>query len=228
MNRWLALVAVFLPSSVKVALLRFLGHKVHKATYIGFSYLHVKHISLAEETYIGHGNVFTNLDHLELRTGARINRWNRFTSGPGYVGRLVMGERSSISLRHYFDVCELIQVGHDTTIAGHHSTFFTHSKGIEALNYVKPVLVGDWCYLGSNLNVAPGAKVGDYCFVGMGAVLSGDYRQESYALLAGNPASVKKRLSPTSAYFAQGKVHQPHMSKDRKAATAGVDENPPG
>ncbi len=229
MNRWMALIVMFLPPATKVTLLRLLGHKVHKTAYIGFSFLHVEHISLAEETYIGHGNVFTNLDQLELQAGARINRWNRFASGPAYAGKLALGERSSISLRHYFDVCDTVQIGHDTIIAGHHSTFFTHSKGVEIVDYVKPIYVGEWCYLGSNLCVVPGARVGSHCFVGMGAVLSGDFSQETYCLLAGNPVSVKKRLSPESPYFAQRALRHPHMKRIREVdITDGVGSNPPG
>lgn len=215
MNRYLALLLAFLPSSAKVSLLRLLGHDVHPTAYVGFSYLNIKNVKLAKDTYIGHGNVFTNLDRLELREGSRINRWNRFTSTPGLAGNLVLGERSSISLRHYFDVCDLIQVGHDTIIAGHHSTFFTHSKGIEQVDYARPILIGDWCYLGSDLKVAPGARLGSHCFIGMGAVLSGDLSGESYALLTGNPISVKKRLPPTAAYFTQGPLRHPHMKRKK-------------
>lgn len=220
MNRWLALGLALLPSRMKVTALRLLGHRVHKSAHIGFCYLDVEHISLAQDTYIGHGNIFTNLDHLELQSGARINRWNRFTSVPGYVGKLVVGERSSISLRHHFDVCDLIQVGHDSIIAGHRSTFYTHSKGIECVDYAKPILIGDWCYLGSNLCVVPGAKVGSYCFVGMGTVLSGDLSHENYCLLAGNPVSVRRRLSSESPYFMQGALRHPHM-KDKELGSDG-------
>jgi acetyltransferase-like isoleucine patch superfamily enzyme len=216
MNRWLALIIMFLPRAAKIPLLNLLGHKVHRTAHIGFSYLNVKHVELAEDTYIGHGNVFTNLSYLELSSGARINRWNRFTSAPGYVGKLIIGERSSVTLRHYFDICDLVTIGHDTIIAGHRSTFFTHSKGLEEVDYVKPISIGDWCYLGSNLCVVPGAGIGSHCFVGMGAVLSRDLSQESYCLLAGNPAGIKKRLSPKSPYFMQGLLRQPHMKQGQK------------
>jgi len=211
MNRWLALIVMTLPLPAKISFLNLLGHKVHRTAYIGFSYLNVKRIELAEDTYIGHGNVFKNLDRLELRSGARINRWNRFTSTPGYYGRLIVGERSAVTLRHYFDVCDVVEIGHDTIIAGHRSTFFTHSKGVDEVDYVRPIYVGDWCYLGSNLCVVPGTKVGSHCFVGMGAVLSRDLSHESYCLLTGNPAGIKKRLSPESAYFMQGPLRHPHV-----------------
>lgn len=211
MNRWLALIIMVLPSTLKVLALRFLGHEVHKTARIGFSYLHVQRLSLGEDTYIGSGNIFTNLNYLQLQREARINRWNRFTSAPGYVGQLIVGQRSSISLRHYFDVCDVVKIGNDTIIAGHRSTFFTHSKGLENVDYVKPIRIGNWCYLGSNLCVVPGAGVGSHCFVGMGAVLVEDLSHEKYCLLVGNPVRIKKRLPEESPYFLQGPLRHPHV-----------------
>ncbi len=199
---------------MKVILLKLLGHKVHESAYVGFSYLNVKDISLAENTYIGFGNIFTNLGYLELEAGAHINRWNRVTTPPGHFGRLVVGERSAITLRHYFAISDIIQVGHDTLIAGHRSTFITHSKGIEHVDYVKPILIGDWCYLGSNLSVVPGTKVGSYCFVGMGTVLRGDLSHENYCLLAGNPVSVRRRLPEKAPYFMQGPLTHHHTKAE--------------
>lgn len=216
-NRLLALMATFLPSFAKVRLLRLLGHQIHRSAYIGLSYLNVRHIKLAEDTYIGHGNVFTRLNYVELGAGSRINRWNRFTTSPQSNGQLVIGERTSISLGHYFDASELIEIGNDTIIGGHRSTFFTHSKGVEKVDYVCPISVGDWCYLGSNLCLIPGAGIGSHTFVGMGAVVAGDFSQDGYCLLTGNPAQIKKHLSPESPYFIQGGLVHRHVTAERES-----------
>lgn len=205
---------MFLPSKVKLMILRFLGHEVHKTAYIGFSYLHVKRIRLDKNSFIGTGNIFKQLEELEMLEGARINRWNRFTSTSSCQGKLVLKDRASISLRHYFDVCDLVEVGSNTIIGGHRSTFFTHSKGVEEIDYVRPIVIGDWCYLGSNLCVAPGVVIGSHCFVGMGAVVVGDHSSESYCLIGGNPAKVRKSLPENAAYFLQQKIIHPHMKKD--------------
>jgi len=211
MNKWIGLLLLPMPSAIKVLVLRWLGHNVHRTAYIGFSYLGVRKITMEENTYIGTGNIFTHLDQLEMKAGSRINRWNRFTSGPMYKGCLRLLTRASISLRHYFDVCDLVQIGENTIVAGHHSTFFTHSKGVEVIDYTKPIIIGDWCYLGSNLKAVPGVKLGHHCFVGMGSVLVGDYSTVNFSLVAGNPAKARKKLSPDSAYFQQKEIVHPHL-----------------
>lgn len=213
MSKLLALIILPLPSVLKVIVLKLLGHEIHRSAYIGFSYLNVKNISLAKNTYIGLGNIFTNLETLEMHAGSRINRWNRFTSNLSFHGKVRLLKHASISLRHYFDVCDLVELGANTIVAGHDSTFFTHSKGVITIDYVKPIIVGSWCYLGSNLCVAPGAKIGNHCFVGMGSVLVGDMSSYSFSLIAGNPAKIKKKLPKDANYFIQGDIAHPHLRK---------------
>ncbi len=211
MNKLSAILLLFLPSVLKINLLRILGHDVHKSAYIGFSYLNIKNITIGEKCYIGVGNIFTHLDTLVMHTGSRINRWNRFTSDSTCDAKLRLHRHASISLRHYFDVCDLVEIGANTIVAGHRSTFFTHSKGVETIDYVKPIIIGEWCYLGSSLCVAPGVRIGDHCFVGMGSVLVGDMSKYNYSLLGGNPAKVRKEFPKNSAYFIQGDIVHPHL-----------------
>jgi acetyltransferase-like isoleucine patch superfamily enzyme len=211
MGKLAALLLMFMPSIIKVSILRVLGHEVHSTAYIGFSFIHIKNIKMGKDSYIGFLNIFTHLNSLEMEEGSRINRWNRFASGPEFDGKLRLRRHASISLRHYFDVCDLVEIGENTIVAGHRSTFFTHSKGVEIIDYVKPIIVGKYCYLGSNLCAVPGTRVGDFCFVGMGSVLVGDMSKYSYSLLGGNPAKVRKEFPKNSAYFIQGDIVHPHL-----------------
>jgi len=211
MNKWLALLVLPLPSKLKNFILRFLGHNIHKSAYIGFSYLNIDRIELAQDTYIGHGNVFFRLGSLQLDQGSRISRWNQFSSGAIYQGKIILKKNASISLRHYFDVCDLIEIGENTIVAGHRSTFFTHSKGIEKIDYTKQIVIGNFCYLGSNLKVLPGVVIADHCFVGMGSVLVGNLSESPFFLFAGNPAKPIKKLPETAAYFQQGNIIHSHV-----------------
>jgi acetyltransferase-like isoleucine patch superfamily enzyme len=211
MSKLFALFLIPLPSRLKILLLRLAGHDIHFTAYIGISFLDVRKFRLGANTYIGHGNIFSRLYSLKMSEGARINRWNRITSPTGINGEMVLGERASIALRHYFDVCDRITIGNDTIIAGHRSTFFTHSKGIDIVDYSKPIMIGDWCYVGSNCCFVPGATVGSHCFVGMGAVVVGDLGSLDYALLGGNPARKIKDISKDAAYFRQARIVHPHM-----------------
>lgn len=199
----------FLPSRIKVFYLQRMGHSVHSSARIGFAYLDIKNITMESESFIGHGNIFTNISKIHLEHGSRINRWNRFTSNPNYNACLHLKPRASIALRHYFDVCALIEVGHDTIIGGHRSSFFTHSKGLREIDYAKPIIIGDWCYLGSNLAVPPGLTLGSHCWVGMGSVISGNHADSHYKLFVGNPAKVVKDIPKDSLYYKQDLIVHP-------------------
>lgn len=211
MTRLMALLMMPMPSMIKKRILRMLGHEVHKTAYIGMAYLHVQSLSMGPRSFIGIGNIFTNLSSVKLGEGALINRWNRFTcdSAHNETCILVVGSYSAITLRHYFDVSGGIEIGRNSIIAGHRSTFFTHSLAWSqpsTFNYVKPVVIGDWCYVGSNVSAVPGFRIGDHCFVGMGSVLVGNLAETRYSLIAGSPAKVVKVIPTNSPYFNTGSL----------------------
>lgn len=207
----MSLIIMLLPSVLKIFILKKLGHNIGTNCYIGCSYLNINKIHLSDNCYIGSGNVFKNLNCLIMAKGSRINRWNQFTSNLKFEASLIIGENSSISLRHYFDICADITIGDNTIIAGHRSNFFTHSKGVEKIDYEAEINIGSLCYLGSNISIAPGTKIGSCCFVGMGAVVVGNKSDASYCLLAGNPAVCKKRYAVDLPYFKQDSINQPHV-----------------
>ena len=168
---------------------------------------------MGENTYIGPGNIFKGVSKLTMKKGSRINRWNYFTSTPALKAHLRLGKRTSISMRHYFDLSGDIIIKEDTIIAGVRSTFLTHSKGIDQIDYIKPIEIGNWCYIGSNSSFVPGAKIGDNCFLGMGSVVTKDCSKITFSLLAGAPAIVKKEISAECSYFQQKELIHPHMAK---------------
>ncbi len=206
---------MFLPSAAKIFILNKMGHKIHKSAYISFSFLNVSHIALGENTYIGSGNIFKGLSRLNMEEGSRINRWNYFTSNPALKSHLRVGKRSSVSMRHYFDLSGDINIESDTIIAGVRSTFLTHSKGIDQIDYIKPITIGNWCYIGSNSSFVPGARIGDNCFVGMGSVVTKDCSKITFSLLAGAPAIVKKKISAECSYYLQEELVHSHTIINR-------------
>ena len=60
-------------------------------------------------------------------------------------------------------------------------------KGYE----VKPVFIGENCWIGIRAIILPGAKIGNHCIVDAGSVLSNKEYPDS-PLIAGNPAKVIK------------------------------------
>lgn len=58
--------------------------------------------------------------------------------------------------------------------------------------YAFPVTIGDDCWIGGGAIICPGVKIGNRCIVAAGSVVTKDVPDDS--LVAGNPATVKKRL----------------------------------
>lgn len=59
---------------------------------------------------------------------------------------------------------------------------------------VKPVKIGDNCWIGARAIILPGVTIGDYCVVAAGSVVTKDF--PDYSVVGGVPARVIKVLSP--------------------------------
>ena len=75
-----------------------------------------------------------------------------------------------------------VRLGRNVIIGGRNSSLWTHNRQETA-----PIEIGDFCYLGSEVRLAPGAKLPEECILGIGAVLVGEIR-EPRSLVAGVPA----------------------------------------
>lgn len=54
----------------------------------------------------------------------------------------------------------------------------------------QPVEIGDDVWIGGNVTILPGVKIGSHSIIGACAVVTKDVPE--YAIVAGNPATVKK------------------------------------
>lgn len=201
---------LLLPSRARVFCLRAFGNRVGIGCYLGFSIYDVEKITLGDHVYIGHGNVFKGLRELMMGSGSRIGNLNVFAGGGN--GTFVIGKNSSISSGHYLDGIGDISIGSNTIIGGRRSCFFSHGITPENLDYRGKIEIGDWCYIGSNTKVAPGVKLCSHVFVGMGSVLRGVYVDE-FVLLAGVPATVRKRYDPEAAFFDREEIVHRHRRR---------------
>lgn len=57
---------------------------------------------------------------------------------------------------------------------------------------IKPVIIGDYCWLGARVIILPGVHIGEGCVIGAGAVVTKD--MPPYHVVAGNPARAVKSL----------------------------------
>lgn len=59
--------------------------------------------------------------------------------------------------------------------------------------YAKPIVIGDNCWIASNVTVCGGVKIGSGCVIGAGSVVTRDIPENSLA--AGNPCRVIRKIT---------------------------------
>jgi acetyltransferase-like isoleucine patch superfamily enzyme len=184
-----------LPNAVKLPIYRHaFGFRVGKDVHIGLSILDADELELADGARVGHGNLimrtkrvvldrdaeigFCNVlrggDEIRLGRWATVLRFNVLNSIPDNDAtgptdpRLSLDDGAFVVSGHRIDFTDRIQIGKNVIVAGRNSSLWTHNR-----QATRPIEIGDFCYLGSEVRVAPGAKLGDWSILAMGAVLSG-------------------------------------------------------
>lgn len=199
-----------LPWPVRCALLNTVFRwQVHRSARIGLSlFVGVRRVRLGPRARIGHFTVFRDLQCLNLGADSTIGQWNWITaareilaaSGRDGAGALLVGPHSAITSRHYFDCTGGIRVGAFTTVAGVRSTILTHQVNVyESRQTCRPVHIGDYCFVGSDVRITPGSSTADRCTIAMGSVVAGKL-EEADILYGGVPARPIKELGD-AAYF---------------------------
>lgn len=193
-----------LPSGVfKRVLLNRLGHSIHRSARVGPILIVGKsQLTLDERASIGPFNVIRNVYDFQMGKGAEIGQWNWFSTFPVLVagsplpaaGQFVLGDESSVTSRHFFDVSGGVIIGTFTTIAGARSVFMTHGIDVESnLLLADTIRVGDYAMVGACTGLVMGANVPSYSVIALGStVIAG--LQEERSLYAGTPARFKKTI----------------------------------
>ncbi|MCA1665456.1 MAG: hypothetical protein LC659_14525 [Myxococcales bacterium] len=184
------------PNAVKRPIYRHLfGFRIAPTARIGVSVLDVDHLELDDEARIGHGNVLTSTQAVRLGRGAEVGfcnllrggdeirldafavvlRFNVLNSIPDNDAvtvtdpRLLLGAGAYVVSGHRLDFTDRITLGKNVIVAGRNSSLWTHNR-----QATRPITVGDFCYLGSEVRLAPGASLGPRSILAMGAVLAGE------------------------------------------------------
>jgi carbonic anhydrase/acetyltransferase-like protein (isoleucine patch superfamily) len=204
-----------LPSFAKKPLYRILfGYQFGPHVRIGLALLDAETLYLAEGTRIGHFNVITRVGEFRagrhvrigtlniVRGGERVTigdyadvmRLNVLNAIPDHdcttapVSVLEVGPGTVITSGQRIDFTDKVTVGKNVIIGGRNSSLWTHNRQETA-----PIEIGDFCYLGSEVRLAPGAKLPSECLLAIGAVLAGEIK-EPRSLVAGVPAKVVRPL----------------------------------
>ncbi len=208
MSKLYLILLAILPSFVKIRLLNARGHKIDKSCRIGICYLDIKLIEMKKGSKISSLNFFKGLQSLKMGEYARIGgNFNWFTAshlhklGQEGYGEVIIGMGSNITSKHFFDVQQRIQIGEQSLIAGFRSTFWTHGYRDTANSQNNGITIGSNCYIGSQVIFLQGTSIGNNNFVGAGSVVTRNYANATYELIAGNPAKRVKSLEKDLDFF---------------------------
>lgn len=209
--------AALLPGLLKRAAYRHVfGYRIGRRVRVGLSLLDAQAVDLGDDTVIGHLNLILQVGRLEtgphcrigwlniIRGGERVSLGacssvmrlnvlnaipdNDCTTAP--VSVLEVGEGSVVVSGHRIDFTDRVRLGRDVILAGRNSSLWTHDRQTSA-----PIEIGDFCYLGSEVRLAPGAGLPDECILGLGSVLLRRI-PASRTMVGGIPAVVVKNLQP--------------------------------
>jgi acetyltransferase-like isoleucine patch superfamily enzyme len=214
----LAVLAVLglLPNLLKRPLYRWLfGYRIARGARIGLSLLDARQVDIGEGAEIRHFNLVLRVGQLRLGEHARVGLANVIRGGERvHLGRyatvtrfnvlnaipdhdcttepasvLDIGDGAIIVSGHRVDFTDRVTIGRNVIVGGRNSSFWTHNRQQTA-----PIEIGDFCYLGSEIRIAPGGSLAPECILALGSVVSGRTGAPR-SLVGGVPAKVIRPLT---------------------------------
>jgi acetyltransferase-like isoleucine patch superfamily enzyme len=222
----LAFIAL-LPSFLKRSCYRwFFGYKIGKRVRIGLSIIdtrecridddvqighlnliiRVKKLGIGDHVRIGHLNIIRGGDEVQLGRYSEIIRMNEINSiaEPEVVNpidpRFLLGNGSIITTGHKIDFTDRVTIGRRSILGGRNSSLWTHNR-----QRTRPIEIGSFAYIGSEIRIAPGGSLPSNCIVGIGSVITGELAAEGH-LIAGVPAKPVKELSEEDQFLIERKT----------------------
>ena len=194
-------------------LIRFFKYEIHPSAKIGYSWIYPKKLIMHSNSKIGNLNVAIHLDLISIGKYSSISRGNWITGFPSKTNskhfshqneresKLLIGEHSAITKNHHIDCTSTITIGNFVTIAGYNSQLLTHSINIlENRQDSSPIIIGDYCFVSTNVVVLGGAHLPSCSVLGAKAMLNKKMNQE-YCLYGGIPAKFINEIPKTAKYF---------------------------
>jgi acetyltransferase-like isoleucine patch superfamily enzyme len=220
-------VIALLPSFLKRICYRlFFGYRIGKGVRIGFSIIDAKDCEIEHDVRIGHFNVIVSVNKIVIRDHVRIGYLNIIRGGdevilgryaeiirlneinsipdPDVVNatdpRFLLGPGSILTAGHKIDFTDRVEIGRRTIIGGRNSSLWTHNR-----QRTRPITIGSFTYVGSEIRIAPGGSIPSRCIVGIGSVLTSELSEEGY-LIAGVPAKPLKELDSQDLFLIERKT----------------------
>jgi acetyltransferase-like isoleucine patch superfamily enzyme len=223
-----------LPSFLKRPAYRwFFGYRIGKRVRIGVCLIDAEECEIADDVSFGHLNAVFKVKKLVIGDHVRIGNLNIIRGGdevnlgrfseiirlneinsipePDVVNetdpRLLLGAGSIITTGHKIDFTDRVEIGRRTIIGGRNSSLWTHNR-----QRTRPIEIGAFAYIGSEIRIAPGGALPSRCIVGIGSVITHKLTEEEY-LIAGVPAKPLKRLSEEDKFLIERKT-RPDLPDD--------------
>ncbi len=96
------------------------------------------------------------------------------------VSAFRLGENSSISIRHVFDVVDKITIGNNVVFGGWGTSLWTHGYDIYRTRMQSPIIIGNNIYIGSNSIINPGIYIANNSIIGSGTVVSHSINESGF------------------------------------------------
>jgi acetyltransferase-like isoleucine patch superfamily enzyme len=216
-----------LPSFLKRPCYRlFFGYKIGRHVRIGLSVIDAGECRIADDVQIGHFNLIIRVKKLKIDDHVRIGHLNIIRGGdevhlgrysenirmneinsiaePEVVNpidpRFFLGDGSIVTAGHKIDFTDRVTIGRRSILGGRNSSLWTHNR-----QRTRPIDIGSFAYIGSEIRIAPGGSVPSRCIVGIGSVITSELSAEGY-LIAGVPAKPVKELSEEDQFLIERKT----------------------
>lgn len=223
-----------LPSFLKRPCYRLLfGYRIGRRVRVGLSIIDARACEIDDDTKIGHLNVIIGVQNLKLGDHVKIGHLNIIRGGeqvdlgryselirmneinsipePDAVNpvdpRFTLGNGSIITTGHKIDFTDRVEIGRRTIIGGRNSSLWTHNR-----QRTRPISIGEFAYVGSEIRMAPGGSLPSRCIVGIGAVITGTIDAEGW-MIGGVPAKPIKELSTEDKFLIERKT-RPDLPDD--------------
>src|SRR5207248_7408041 len=151
-------------------------------------------------------NIIRGGDEVSIGRYAEIIRLNEINSIPDpdlnneADPRFHLGDGGIITAGHKVDFTDRVSIGRRTIIGGRNSSLWTHNR-----QRTRPIRIGDFAYVGSEIRMAPGATIPSRCIVGIGSVITSCLTEEEQ-LIAGVPAKSIKELESEDKFLIERKT----------------------
>jgi acetyltransferase-like isoleucine patch superfamily enzyme len=170
--------------------------------------INVKKIVIGDHVRIGHLNIIRGGDEVNLERYSEIMRLNEINSIPDPVvvnpidPRFQLGAGSIITAGHKIDFTDRVTIGRRSILGGRNSSLWTHNR-----QRTRPIDIGSFAYIGSEIRIAPGGMVPSRCIVGIGSVITSALTVEGQ-LIAGMPAKPVKDLGEEDQFLIEQKTRE--------------------